>query len=150
MPGDVPNELSEFPVVVTLPVQWGDQDAFQHVNNTVYFRWFESARIEYMERMGLNDLMDRQRIGAILAAISCNYRRPLTFPDTVHAGARVTRLGRTSLTMEHRLYSEAHKMVAADGESTLVIFDYNSERPHAIPDEVRAAIAELEKKGGGG
>ena len=99
--------LSGFPVVISLPVQWGDQDAFGHVNNTPYFRWFESARIAYGMRVGLSRLKATQNIGPILALITCDYRRQLTFPDTVHVGARITRIGRSSLTMEHRLISEA-------------------------------------------
>ncbi len=78
--------LAEFPVVITLPVQWGDQDAFGHVNNTVYFRWFESARIAYFERIGLSHVLDVEPIAPILASISCDYRRPITFPDTVQVG----------------------------------------------------------------
>jgi len=136
--------LAGFPVVLSLAVQWGDQDAFQHVNNTVYFRWCESARIAYIERIGLTDLMARERIGPILASITCNYRRPLTYPDTVRVGARITRLGRSSMTMEHRVTSDAADNVAADAESTLVVFDYARQAPHPIPDAVRAAIAALE------
>jgi acyl-CoA thioester hydrolase len=136
--------LAGFPVVLSVPVQWGDQDAFQHVNNTVYFRWCESARIAYIERIGLTDLMVRQRIGPILASITCNYRRPLTYPDTVRVGARITRLGRSSMTMDHRVASAAGGNLAADAESTLVVFDYSRQASHPIPDTVRAAIAALE------
>src|SRR5947209_15630375 len=100
MPSPTPADpLEGFPVVLTVAVQWGDQDAFGHVNNTVYFRWFESARIAYCARLGLSG--SRAAIGPILASITCHYRRQLTFPDTVRIGARVTRIGRTSLTMEH-------------------------------------------------
>src|SRR3954447_21061393 len=97
-----------FPVVITLPVQWGDQDAFGHVNNTVYFRWYESGRIAYSQRIGLIELFESARIGPILASISCDYRRAITFPDTVAVGSRVTRIGRTSLGMEHTLLSRNH------------------------------------------
>ncbi len=79
--------LAGYPVVITLPVLWGDQDAFQHVNNTVYLRWFESARIVYGERVGLTALMKDQNIGPILASITCHYRRPITYPDVVLIGA---------------------------------------------------------------
>src|SRR4051794_8318236 len=79
--------LTGFPVVIRLPVQWGDQDAFGHVNNTVFLRWFESARIAYFGRMGLLEMMARDRVGPILASIACDYRRPVTHPDTVHVGA---------------------------------------------------------------
>jgi acyl-CoA thioester hydrolase len=140
-PGD---PLAGYPVVLTWPVQWGDQDAFQHVNNTVYFRWFESARIRYGELIGLDDLMKTQKIGPILATITCDYRLPITYPDTVLIGARISRIGRSSLTMDHILLSEAAGSVAAEGTSTLVIYDYNTARSHPVPAPLREAIAKLE------
>lgn len=136
--------LADFPVVITLPVQWGDQDAFAHVNNTVYFRWCESSRIAYGRRIGLNVWKETRNIGPILASITCNYRRPVTFPDTIHIGARVTRMGRSSMTMEHLLVSEAAGAVVADASSAVVIYDYNVERSHPVPDEIRRAIERLE------
>lgn len=137
-------ELDGFPVVLRWPVQWGDQDSFQHVNNTIYFRWFESVRIVYLERIGFSQLMERQGLGPILAAISCQFRAPVTYPDVVQIGARVTRLGRSSVAMEHRLYSERLAKVAAEGDSTLVAFDYRAQKSQPIPDDVRAAIEQLE------
>src|SRR5436309_7666081 len=106
--------LSVFATTLSWPVQWGDQDAYQHVNNTVYFRWFESARIEYTRRLGLADSMRTKRIGPILAAISCDYRRQINYPDTVHIGTRVTKIGRTSFVMEHALVSAAGRALAAE------------------------------------
>ena len=126
--------------------QEGDQDAFGHVNNTVYFRWFESARIAYGSRIALSESGDGQKIAPILASINCNYRRQLKFPDTVHVGARITRLGRSSLTMEHRLVSEYWRAVAAEGDSTLVAFDYLAQKSVPLPPEVRARIEQLEGK----
>ena len=75
--------LAEFRVILTLPVQWGDQDAMQHVNNVVYFRWCESARIEYFGRIGLGDRRKADHVGPILASIKCDFRRQLNFPDTI-------------------------------------------------------------------
>lgn len=141
-----PALVSGYPVVVALPVQWGDQDAYQHVNNTVYFRWFESARIAYSARVGLGAMMKARRVGPILAAIACDFRRQVTFPDTVHVGSRIAKIGRTSLTMEHLLISESARDVAAEGRSTLVVYDYTSGRPVPVPDEIRRAIETLEVK----
>ncbi|MBI3863914.1 MAG: acyl-CoA thioesterase [Planctomycetia bacterium] len=135
-----------FPVWITLPIQWGDQDAFQHVNNTVYLRWFESARIAYGDLAGLDQSAGSRRIGPILAALSCNFRRQLTYPDTVHVGARITRIGTSSLKMEHRIISEALGAVAADGDSTLVAFDYAAQKPVPVPAEIRESISKLEGK----
>jgi acyl-CoA thioester hydrolase len=138
--------LSGFPIVVTLPVQWGDMDAYQHVNNTVYFRWFETARIAYTTRLGLKTMKIETGVGPILASIACDYRRQLTYPDAVHVGSRVTRIGRSSLAMEHLLVSQAARAVVAEGRSTLVVFDYTANRSVPVPDPVRRAIQEIEGK----
>ena len=146
---NIPPELALFPAVIRLPVQWGDQDAFGHVNNIIYFRWFESARIAYLERIGLGDkhagtLSTGENVGPILASISCNYRRQVKYPDTVLIGARITRIGRSSMTMSHMVWSEAHQSLAADGESAVVVFDYKANQPRRVPDEFRALIEKLE------
>jgi acyl-CoA thioester hydrolase len=143
---NVPEPLAAFPVVLVWPVQWGDQDAFGHVNNTIYFRWFESSRIAYLERIGLGDKSGGGRLGPILAAISCNYRRQLKYPDTVQIGSRVTRIGRSSIVMEHIIWSTAQQAVVAEGQGTIVVFDYQANIPNAVPDELRSAIGSLEGK----
>src|SRR5438552_19175865 len=101
MSADAPELLKEYPIILTLPILWGDQDAFGHVNNTVYFRWFESGRIAYLERINMAHRTSGNEVGPILAAIGCNYRRQLTYPDTVHGGTRVARIGRTSMVIAH-------------------------------------------------
>ncbi len=136
--------LADFPVVIDWPVQWGDMDAFQHVNNTVFFRWFESARIAYTTRLGLKALKVQENIGPILAAIACDYRRPVTFPDTVVIGSRVTRIGRSSFDMEHALVSVAQGAIAAESRSTIVVFDYNANTPVPVPDQLRDAMSTIE------
>jgi len=136
--------LVSFPVVIAIPVQWGDQDAFGHVNNTVPFRWFESARIAYSRRIGLFDLFQADRIGPILAATSCNYRHQVTFPDTVQVGIRVVRIGRTSLGMEQSVVSLDQGAVVAEGASTTVVFDYRANRSLPVPASIRSAIETLE------
>jgi acyl-CoA thioester hydrolase len=138
--------LTEFPVSIDLPVQWGDQDAFGHVNNTVYLRWLESSRIAYCLRIGLAVSASAQTISPILASITCHFRRPVTFPDTVHIGARISRIGRSSLTMEHVIVTESEPGIVADGTSVLVSFDYRAGKSCPIPDEVRTAIERLEGK----
>jgi acyl-CoA thioester hydrolase len=138
--------LSGFPTVIHLPVQWGDMDAYQHVNNVVYFRWFESARIAYLQQIGLKDLYHTVGIGPILAAITCNYRRQLNFPDNVAVGARISKIGRTSFAMEHVLFSTAQQAVIADGNSTIVTFDYRQQKPTPLPDDIRAKIEKFERR----
>ena len=139
-------ELADFRVVTRWPVQWGDQDPFAHVNNAIYFRWFETARIQYLERIQLTGQAAESQLGPILAAISCQFRRPVVYPDWVQIGSRVTRLGRSSFGMEHRLWSERLAAVAAEGDSTIVVFDYQTQKPQPIGPELRQTIEELEGK----
>jgi len=141
---DIPAELADFPVVVAWPVQWGDQDAFGHVNNTVYFRWIETARIKYLERIEPLNAAGEPALEPILAAISCNYRRQVKYPDTVRIAIRTTRIGRSSVAMEHKLWSDAQQAVVADGQSTVVTFDYAANHSCPVPADMRAAIVRLE------
>ena len=142
----LPAELADYRFAIQWPVQWGDQDAFGHVNNTIYLRWFESARIAYLDQIRFDELKPRAELGPILASITCHYRLPVAYPDTVTIGARITHLGRSSMTMEHRVVSQSAGAVAADGVSTVVVFDYGAHKSHPIPPAVRAAIETLEGK----
>ncbi|MGB7758832.1 MAG: thioesterase family protein [Bryobacteraceae bacterium] len=136
--------LAGFPVVTTLPVIWGDQDAFGHVNNLVYLRWCETVRVEYLQRVGMWLPLPPQGVGPILASIHCDYKLPLNYPDTVHVGARVTRIGNSSVRMEHRIVSHKRDELAAAVDSTLVMLDYAHGRPSPVTAEIRAKIAEIE------
>lgn len=137
------SQIDQYSASISLPIQWGDQDAFGHVNNTVPIRWFESSRIAFLEECGLSDMMTGEGIGPILAAVTCNYRKQLRYPDTVSIGARVVKIGRTSLVIEHAVFSDAQQTLAVEGESVIVFFDYAAQRPLRIPDEMRAKIAAM-------
>src|SRR5688572_11910260 len=139
-----PPELAIHPVTISLPVQWGDQDAFNHVNNVVYYRWMESARIEYFKQVGLGVGISPQGIGPILASLKCDFRRQLAYPDTVLISSSIASIGRTSLKMTHLIYSTAQQTIAAEGDSVIVMFDYRAQKPLVVTDEIRAAIDTLE------
>jgi len=143
-----PNRLlPDFSITIELPILWGDQDAFGHVNNTVPIRWFESARIAYLERSGMEALLRAEGAASILAAVNCNYRLQLHYPDTVHVGCRISRLGGSSLTMEQAVYSVGHQAIAADGSATIVIFDYQANCPQQISDNLRTLAEQVEAMG---
>lgn len=130
-----------YPVSVTIPVAWGEMDAFGHVNNIIYFRYFESARIAYFREVGMTSNL--QEGGPILASTRCDFLKPLTYPDTVSAEARVGRVGNSSFTMEYRVVSEKLGE-AAKGEGVIVYYDYKSGKSQPIPEPIRTAIAALE------
>jgi len=138
--------LEQFPVIISFPLHWGDQDPLGHVNNIMYLRWAETTRIEYLSRAGVWHGSANETTGPILATISCDFRLPLTYPDTVYAGARITAIGNSSFKMAHRIVSGHRGAVAADLDSTLVWFDYRAGKPVALPPAVRNAIEKLEGK----
>jgi acyl-CoA thioester hydrolase len=141
-----PELLKDYPIVLNLPILWGDQDAFGHVNNVVYFRWCESARVAYLDDTGLQDLMTKDNLDPILASIKCDYLRQLNYPDTVRIGARITRIGTKSVTMEHAIYSDTLQAIAAKADSVVVVFDYKEQKSCVIPVDVREKIAAIEGK----
>jgi len=136
--------LAGFPVVVELPVVWGEMDSYRHVNNAVYFRYFESARLEYFRRLGWFEYEQQTGIGPILAATSARFRKALTYPDTITVAARIATIEEDRFLMEYRLVSHRLDAVAADGQGTIVSFHYAQGKKVPLPEELRRRIAELE------
>ncbi len=139
--------LGRFPVSVEIPVAWGEMDAFQHVNNVAFARWVETARVAYLTRLGLMHRAVSEGIGPIVRRLAIDYRRPLTYPDTVRVEVTVQSIGRTSFRMAYRMWSEHHQAEAASAEDIIVMVDYRSSRPIPVDDVLRAAIVELEASG---
>jgi acyl-CoA thioester hydrolase len=137
--------LSGYPVVVEIPVAWGEMDAFGHVNNIVYFRYFETARIAYFEKLNMPEFIGRDPIGPILAETSCRFRAPLSYPDRVSIGARVVSVGEDRFVMSYAVFSHRLKRIAADGEGVLVCFDYRQNRKAPVPARLRQRIEEIER-----
>src|SRR6185437_13376655 len=116
--------LAGYPVVVRQAVVWGEMDSYRHVNNVVYFRYFENARLEYFRRMGWPSFEQETSIGPILAATKARFRRPLTYPDIIAITARLGTLGEDRFTLEHRIFSMQLGEVATEGQGTVVSFHY--------------------------
>src|SRR5262249_49724906 len=112
----------------------------------VYLRWFESARITYFERIGWLASGRVSGVGPILHSTQARFRAPVTWPDTVTVGARVSEVGEDRFTMLYEVRSEKLARVAAEGGGIVVSFDYRSGAKAPLPDEVRSRIAELERR----
>ena len=115
------NLLSHYPVILAIPVAWGDMDAFQHVNNVVYFRYFESARIAYLERLDVAGFIQTTGIGPI---------------------------GSDRFVMDQCLVSAHHQQIAAQGDATTVTYDYTKGAKAPLPAAVRTRIEMLESSVG--
>lgn len=136
--------LAGFPVVVRQAIAWGDMDAHGHVNNVVYYRYMENARIAYYERIGKYALEARTGVSFVLAASSCRYRAPLAYPGTVLVGARVSRIDRDRCAMAYVVVDEHARRAAAEGEATLVAWDTARRTRAAFPRELADRIAGLQ------
>jgi acyl-CoA thioester hydrolase len=145
--------LASCALVLERPVTWGAMDAYQHVNNTVYFRYFEDARIAYFERADMLGPGGRGSgpdtggdagapvIGPILAETWCRFKAPLYYPDTVHVGTRITEIGEDRFTMEYVVASARLARVAALGGGIIVSYDYAARRKAPMPRAWREVLA---------
>ncbi|MGH7494137.1 MAG: acyl-CoA thioesterase [bacterium] len=142
----MPNgSLDQFPVIIKTPIAWGEMDAFQHVNNIVYFRYFESARIAYFERINFADREAHGGVGPILAYTQCHFRKALTYPDTISIGVRVTEIKDDRFVMALGVFSHRLQKIAAEGTAEIVAFDYRQNKKVPLPVAVREGIEALEK-----
>lgn len=137
-------QLENFPVVIELPVVWGEMDAFAHVNNAVYFRYFESARLVYFEKIGYLVTAQTTGMGPILASTRCDFKKPLTFPDKILVGSRISEMSEDRFTMQYRIVSEKIQKIAAEGDGLIISFNYREGRKAPIPPEIRKNIEQLE------
>ena len=125
-----------------LAVRWGDMDAYGHVNNVNFLRYLESGRVDYAHKVyGRSIEAGEQSI--VLADTQCSFRRQLHYPADVVVLTRTARIGRTSMTMEQCIVQDEDLLVAAS-RSVLVWFDFPSQRPAVVPDELKARIAAYE------
>ena len=136
-------ELKDFPVIVKIPVAWGDMDAFGHINNIRYFKYFETARIRYFEVVNLADIMNQSSIGPILASTSAKFIKPVVYPDTISIGTRINSLEENKFSMDHLIESEKVG-VAAIGEAVIVIIDYQNSQKAPLPLIVKKKILQLQ------
>lgn len=135
--------LEGYPITVEIPVAWGDMDAYGHVNNTVFFRWFETARMAFLRAVGFASGGEGGGLGPIVASTSCRFVRPVAYPDTIIVGVRAERLQEDRFTHRYRVVRAATGEVVADGECVVVSYDYGAARKAPIPPHVRDAIERL-------
>lgn len=139
------NELEDDPVALEFSVQWGDMDSAGHVNNVIYLRWCESARIEYFKLMGM-DISFKGTTGPILGWQDCKYIYPLTFPDTAIATCKVVDIKEDRFMMDCRIYSKDRKRIAAISNQSIIPYDYQKLCKANIPQEWLHAMYKLQKE----
>ncbi len=132
-------DLTTYKSSVQQKIQWGEMDAFQHVNNVQYFKYLESGRIHFMDDSGLMKTMSESNIGPILAKIDCNFLKPMFYPDTIIIHLKVSRIGNTSFGI-HQVIESENQGIVAQGSSVVVMFDYKNKEAVYIDDELRGIL----------
>jgi acyl-CoA thioester hydrolase len=133
---------ADFPHRLAIPTRWMDNDVYGHVNNVVYYSYFDTVINEYLIRVGGLDIAKDPVIG-ITPETHCKFYASLTFPEVIDAGLRVRRLGARSVTYDVALFSEGREGPAAFGHFVHVFVERASMQPTAMPPGIRAALEKL-------
>jgi len=131
-----------FPHFLTIPTRWMDNDVYGHVNNVIYYSYFDTVINQYLISQGGLDINQGEMI-AIAAESLCRFHRAFAFPEVVEAGLRVAHLGNSSVRYEIGLFHEGERDAAAVGYFVHVFVDRRSRTPVAIPATIRAALTPL-------
>jgi acyl-CoA thioester hydrolase len=126
----------------SIGTRWMDNDAYGHVNNVVYYSWFDTAVNAYLIEHGVLDIHQGDTIGLVIET-QCNYFAPLAFPQTVEAGLRVSSLGRSSVRYEVGLFAAGEPLTAARGHFIHVYVDKINRRPVPLPDALKKLLETL-------
>jgi acyl-CoA thioester hydrolase len=133
---------SAFPHFTALPTRWMDNDIYGHVNNVVYYSYFDTAVNAFLIARGVLDIHHSDMVGLVVDS-GCSYYQSLSFPDIVHAGIRVSKLGTTSVRYEIALYRNDDALPAAFGHFVHVYVNRAEGKPVPIPALTRAALQAL-------
>jgi acyl-CoA thioester hydrolase len=138
-----------FGVFRPIPTRWHDNDVYGHVNNVVYYSWFDTAVNAWLVERSFLDIAGSRTVGLVVET-SCTYFESVAFPETVELGLGVERLGTSSVTYRIGVFRQSGERAVAQGRFTHVHVDRATQRPVPIPADLRAALEGLTSSGGSG
>lgn len=138
----MPRGRADYRHFTLIAMRWADNDAYGHVNNTVYYEWFDTAVNQWLVGEGLLDIVEGDPIGLVVET-SCAYFAPLTFPGDVDVGIAVERLGTSSVTYRIGIFAPGSDIPAAQGNFTHVYVGRGSRRPVPLLDDWRSKLQKL-------
>lgn len=137
-----PRTRADYRFFSTITTRWEDNDIYGHVNNVVYYSFFDTAVGHYMlHEAGLDPWSDS--VVGMVVETGCRYHRSMAYPDTVHVGLRVAHLGTSSVRYEIGIFRNDEEAACADGHFVHVFVDRGAQRPVPIPERIRAALERL-------
>lgn len=137
-----PPRREDYPHFLTIPTRWMDNDVYGHINNVVYYSFFDTVVNQYLVATGGLDIETSPVIGLVVETL-CRYFKPVAFPETVEAGLRVGRLGNSSVRYEIAIFRQGDAAPAAAGHFIHVYVDRATRRPVPVPDEMRQALTRI-------
>jgi len=141
---EVPAARSEFRVWRLFATRWADNDAYGHVNNTIYYQWFDSAVNSWLVEQGMLDIADGDPI-CLVVETRCIYFAPLAFPEQAEVGFAVAELGRSSIRYRIGVFRKGQESARAQGEFVHVVVDRRKRRPVEIPEEWRVKLRAISR-----
>lgn len=140
-----PHNLKDYPHSLIIPTRWADNDVYGHINNAVYYFYFDTVVNRFLIDNGLLDIGKSNTIGLVIET-GCNYFAPAAFPDNIKAALRVAKLGTSSVTYEIALFKNDDTTAAAQGHFVHVYVDERTRRPVAIDENMRAKLETIKTK----
>ena len=137
-----PNSLKSYPHKLTIPTRWADNDVYGHVNNSVYYFYFDTVVNRWLIDKGLLEIGKSEVIGLVVGT-SCDYFAPMSFPDTVTAGLRAAKVGSSSVTYEIGLFRNDETTASAQGSFVHVYVDEKTRRPVKISNWMKETLTQI-------
>ncbi|MDH3997914.1 MAG: acyl-CoA thioesterase [Desulfuromonadales bacterium] len=135
--------LNDYTVSVEIPVAWEEMDAMGLVNNVNYFRYFQTAIMAYLEKVGYIAHLENTGEGVVVGSTDCKFNIPVVYPDTLHVGAQVVDVEADRFVLDFCLVSEQHNRIAAKGSGVIVAYDRNQQQKMPIPQPIKDKILGL-------
>ncbi|KPH60739.1 thioesterase [Pseudoalteromonas porphyrae] len=132
--------IKQYPIHTQINVAWGEMDALQHVNNVVYFRYFETARIDFFNQINLLEDLQTTGIGPVISENNARYKRPVTFPDTVLVGVTISDIQADRFMMHYSVFSQQQNAVTTLGSSQVVMFNFKTGKKALLSEPLLAAL----------
>ena len=132
--------LEQYPINTSINVAWGEMDALQHVNNVVYFRYFETARIDFFNQINLLDDLQKTAVGPVISENQARYKRPVTFPDTLVVGVSISDINDDRFMMHYHVFSQTQQAVTTIGSSQVVMFNFKTGQKAQLTPQLLDAL----------
>ncbi|MBB1382324.1 acyl-CoA thioesterase [Shewanella sp. SR41-2] len=136
--------LAQHSISTDIQVAWGEMDALQHVNNSVYFKYFETARLDFFNQINLLDDLKTTGVGPVLSETNSRFKRPVTFPDSIVVGVKISDINEDRFVMHYTVFSKAQQAVTTIGWAKVVMFNFKTGKKAKLTPELLSALLEHE------